>query len=371
VKILHTVQRYAPDTGGSEEVVKQLSEYLVSFGHDVTVATGASPRRTFDRLNGVKIVEFDCAGNAVEGFRGEVNAFREFIRSTDADVMMNYAAQIWSSDLVFDLLPSLVAKKVFVPCGYSRLHDPLFAGYFSAMPDVLRRYDKVIYLSDNYVDTAFGAHHGLRNGITIPNGADLREFSTVRRGAFRSQFNIGDKPLIINVSNHSSLKGHAFFWNCIAQLDDLHAASVLIGNPYVGFPKKWFTECYAQCRLRSLRKNALLLEGLPRSSVVSAYVDADVFLFGSRVECSPLVMFEAFAGKTLFVTTDCGNVKDYKDIVCIVGTEEEAVSVIREFFQYPDRYADRLAKGFTLFQQETNWYSIARRYENLYLDLTR
>ncbi|MBI5471065.1 MAG: alpha-L-glycero-D-manno-heptose alpha-1,3-glucosyltransferase, partial [Ignavibacteriae bacterium] len=52
MKILHTVQRYAPDTGGSEEVVKQLSEYLVSFGHEVTVATGKSARRNFSVLNG-------------------------------------------------------------------------------------------------------------------------------------------------------------------------------------------------------------------------------------------------------------------------------------------------------------------------------
>jgi glycosyltransferase involved in cell wall biosynthesis len=371
VRILHTVQRYAPDTGGSEEVVKQLSEYLVSFGHDVIVATGVSAGRDFSELNGVKIVEFNCVGNSVEGIRGDVEGFRKFIRQSDAEVMMNYAAQIWSSDLVFDLLPAERMKSVFVPCGYSRLHDPLFADYFTSMPAVLQRYDKVVYLSDDYFDTAFGHEHGLTNGVTIPNGADLREFGKERRGKFRRQFDLGNRKIIINVSNHSKLKGHEFFWNCVESLREVDVTAVLIGNPYVSFPKKWLSECYAQCKLRSMRKHAILLEDYPRESVVEAYMDADVFLFGSQVECSPLVMFEAFASKTLFVTTDCGNVKDYADIVCIVRDESEAIRVISDFFREPAKYEDRIEKGFQLFLQRLNWASIARQYEQLYNELRK
>ena len=369
MRILHTVQRYAPDTGGSEEVVKQLSEQLVEFGHDVTVVTGTSSKRNFRELNGVQIAAFDCSGNVVEGIRGDAEGFRNFIRGSHADVMMNYAAQIWSTDLVFDLLPSLRMKKVLVPCGYSRLHDPLFAEYYRQMPAVLQSYDKAIYLSPDYIDTEFGRQHGLQNGLVIPNGADLREFTAERRGRFRRRFGLGERLIVLNVSNHSSLKGHDFFWRSTRQLRDLDVVPVLIGSAYVPAPKKWLTQCYAQCRFDAWRQNAFHLEDFPREGVVDAYMDADVFLFGSQVECSPLVMFESFASKTLFVTTNCGNVKDYDDIACLVNNENEAIDIVREYAAHPERFRDRIEKGHALFLQSLNWKAIAKEYESLYLEL--
>jgi len=369
VRILHTVQRYAPDSGGSEEVVRQLSEYLVSFGHEVTVATSRSARRGSRQINGVRIEEFNCAGNSVDGIRGEVKAYQNFILQADVDIMMNYAAQIWSSDLVFDLLPSLRKKKVLLPCGYSQLHNPAYREYFDRMPDILRLYDKVIYLSDNYIDKDFADRHGLTNHAVIPNGADKREFTNVPNGAFRNKFQLDGRPILLNVSNHSLLKNHSFFWNCLRMLDRKTFAPVLIASAYRSGPSKWLTQCYAACRWDAIRLEALILENLPRSEVVKAFVDADIFIFGSKIECSPLVMFEAFAGKTLFITTDCGNVKDYSDIVCIVRNEHEAVEIVKDFYYHPEAYTQRLERGYANFLQKLNWEYIARQYEQLYAGL--
>lgn len=371
MKILHTVQRYAPDSGGSEEVVRQLSEHLVSFGHEVTVATGKSATTRPESLNGVAIREFRCAGNSVEGIRGSANDYVDFVRTGRFDLMMNYAAQIWSSDLIYELLPSLGMKKVFVPCGYSRLTDPLFRGYFERMPAILRAYDRVVYLSANYLDSRFAEVHGLHNGIVIPNGADTREFMPVKDGAFRERFGLDDEVLILNVSNHSQLKNHRFFWNAVGKLRGDRVKPFLVGNAYFHSPKKWLKECYSECRIKGVRYAVPVLEDLPRNIVVEAFRDADIFLFGSKVECSPLVMFEAFASKTLFITTDCGNVKDFGDIACIVSDEREAVDIIRDYLQRPQRYRERIEKGYDLFVSELNWEAIARRYEQLYLGLVK
>jgi glycosyltransferase involved in cell wall biosynthesis len=369
LKILHTVQRYAPDTGGSEEVVKQLSEYLDSFGHEVTVATSKSSRRSFTELNGVKIVEFDCGGNIVDGIRGDFESYRRFVQNGNYNVMMNYAAQIWSTDLVYDLLPALATKKVMVPCGYSQLSNPRYAEYFRQLPRILRAYDAVVYLSDNYIDKSFGDHHGLVNGIVIPNAADRREFFGRQVGMFRKRYNLDGKTIILNVSNHSRLKNHNFFWKAISLLNDPAVTPVLIANAYHPSPKKWLTECYATCRIRGWLPGTLLLENLPRDEVVQAYCDADAFVFGSIVECSPLVMFEAFASRTLFVTTNCGNVRDYEDVVCLVETEKEAVDIVREFMAHPQRFAGRIEKGYRKFLDRLNWKTIAREYERLYQKL--
>lgn len=371
MRILHTVQRYHPDSGGSEEVVRQISERLAAWGHEVTVATGASAQSRPAVIRGVRVESFDVAGSQVDGIRGEAQRFASFVRGAEVDVIMNYAAQIWSTDLVLPLLKDLRAKTVLVPCGYSQLRNPRFARYFEDLPGFLRGYDAVIYLSPNYIDTAFGASHGLTNGRVIPNAADLGEFARAVPGRFRAAHRIGGRPMMLNVSNHSALKNHRFFWNCARMLADLGVQPVQVASAYFPGPQKWLRECYAECRWRGLSGAGLVLEDLPRPQVADAYTDADVFVFGSRVECSPLVMFESFASRTLFVTTDCGNVSDYDGIACIVEDERGAAQVVRDYLAHPERYAARVEHGFDAVRTRLNWDQIAREYLSLYTELIR
>ena len=44
--------------------------------------------------------------------------------------------------------------------------------------------------------------------------------------------------------------------------------------------------------------------------MLAAYAAADLFVFGSQVECSPLVLFEAVASGTPFVSTAAGNAEE-------------------------------------------------------------
>src|SRR5690606_36471515 len=72
--------------------------------------------------------------------------------------------------------------------------------------------------------------------------------------------------------------------------------------------------CLRSCRRRSLRarwlslgrKRVMLLD-LPRSEVVAAMHAADLFIFPSLIECSPIVLFEAMASRTPFISSPCGN----------------------------------------------------------------
>ena len=47
-----------------------------------------------------------------------------------------------------------------------------------------------------------------------------------------------------------------------------------------------------------------------RAEIVSLYSEADLLLFPSKIECSPVVLFESIASKTPFLTTDVGNAKE-------------------------------------------------------------
>jgi glycosyltransferase involved in cell wall biosynthesis len=366
MKILHTVHRYAPYIGGSEEVVQQLSERLVSYGHDVTVATTPSSERTSCVINGVNIVEFDCQGDIVQGIKGEVQAYQSFLLKNDFDIMMNYGAQVWCTDLVFELLPRLKMRKILVPIGFYRLHDRRYEMYFQKLPAVLSHYDHVIYLSPNGPDKKFTDAFGLTNGIVIPNAVDIELFSRVSRGSFRQRYGCQDEFIIINVSNHSVVKNHSLFWKCARLLKKKGFEVFHIGTPLKRGIKKWLRECYSTCVMNSVRTGVPLLENLSRREVIEAFVDADVVLFTSSFEASPLVMFEAFASKSLFVTTDCGNVRDYEDVVCLINNEQEGVEIISEYRAHPENFASRIEKGYHYVHERLNWDSISREYENLY-----
>ena len=49
---------------------------------------------------------------------------------------------------------------------------------------------------------------------------------------------------------------------------------------------------------------------MTRYEVVQAYKTADLFLFPSNIECSPIVLFECMAARTPFLVTDVGNSKE-------------------------------------------------------------
>ncbi len=377
MKILFTVEFYEPRKGGAEEVVKQLAERFVRNGHEVTVATSAVDERKENILNGVRIESFELGGNLATGIRGtkkEIARYRALL-CADFDVVVNYAAQIWPSDLAFDILSAMKAAKVFVPCGYSRLTHPDFKEYFERLSSYLRQYDKLVYMSPNYQDKRFGDEHGLgEKSVIISNGAAEEEFLMPDTFNIRTVLGIRAKHLAISVSNHYQAKGHSFVRKAFRMMRHRRDTTLLIiGERVSGRLKNkvgHFMFDYLWCWLAGIFSgNVRLVSGKDRALVVSAYKSADLFLFGSRVECAPLVMYESFAGRALFISTGVGNIPDYADHAKIVKTPEE---MARTADYYLDNEIDRQAlveKAFMMWKEKYTWAVIADEYETLFKSL--
>ena len=173
MKILLTVDFYEPSVGGTQKVVKELAERFYSAGHDVYVATTKLADRKTHRINGVKIIEFAISGNKISGIKGEKSRYQNYLVSGGFDVILNYAAQQWTSDLMFDVLDQITAKKVIVPCGFSALGYWHTKRYFRDMPFWLKKYDAVIFTSKHYQDYDFALRNNIPNRHVIPNGASL------------------------------------------------------------------------------------------------------------------------------------------------------------------------------------------------------
>jgi glycosyltransferase involved in cell wall biosynthesis len=384
MRILHTAEFYSPSVGGAQEVIRQISEGLTRRGHEVTVATTRLPERTSCMLNGVRIEGFSISGNAVSGYVGEIEAYLRFLNSGHFDVMMNYAAQQWATDLAYKALEHIRYKKVLAPCGFSALFDPQYEPYFRALPETLKHYDHLIFHSCTGRDSDFAGRNGIVHSSIIPNGASFDEFKDPRF-SFRNHYGIPQQePLLMTVGSHTGAKGHSVVMEAFRRANIGPATLVIIGN--VLGSAGCLPACRVQARfteLASFGKKKVVLLDPPRRDVVSAYHSADLFLFGSNIECSPIVLFEAAASGTPFVSTACGNAAEIAQWTAageilptdrtpegLVRTSAAAMAkVIEELMTDKPRMERLRDAGNENWKQGFTWEKIALRYEELYLRL--
>ncbi len=387
MKILHTVESYEPSAGGMQEVVKQISEHLAKRGYSVTVATSKHPARKNDILNGVNIKEFDISGNYVDGIYGDIKSYQNFLLNSDFDIITNFAAQQWATDLMLPLLKEIKAKKVFVPTGFSALHLPKYSDYFEKMKEWMKQYDMNIFLSQYYQDCEFARMAGIKNFTIIPNGASAEEFLLPDETDIRKVLDIQeDQFLILHVGSHTGLKGHAEAIRIFSRAKLNHVTFIIVGNVFS-------RSCYWSCKLKELlfqlnplnriRGRQLLVRSLPRKQTVSLYKTADLFLFPSQIECSPIVLFECMASKTPFLTTDVGNAREiigWSHAGELLPTIKEShghsradiagsVEVLEAIYTNNEQRARMREVGHRAWTEKFSWEQIAQSYEIVYLDI--
>jgi L-malate glycosyltransferase len=380
LRILHCVEFYHPSPGGAQAVVRQVSEELVRRGHDVTVATTRLPERGSTELNGVRIEEFDVAGNAVTGLRGEVERYRDFVAEGGFDVMMTYAAQQWTTDAVLPALDRIPGAKVLAPCGFSGLTDRAYRDYFAELPAALARFDSLIFHSESYQDIEFARDAGLDNLAVIPNGAARQEFAEPAPGFRERQGIPPDEPLLLTVGPHNWAKGHALTIEAFRAAGLERGTLVVIGNKPLRLGCQW--DCRRRAltaRLASRGRERVIVLDAPRDEVLAAYSAADLFVFGSQVECSPLVLFEAAASATPFVSVGCGNAAEIAEwtgggVVVpstrrdgrVVAEPDALAAEITRLWRDTDTRRTLAETGRDRWLRDFTWDRITDRYEAVY-----
>jgi L-malate glycosyltransferase len=442
MRILFCCEFYAPSVGGAQEVVRQVSERLAERGHQVSVATSKLAGRNDRTINGVRVEGFAISGNAVRGFEGEVGRYQQFLLHSQFDIMMNYAAQQWATDLVLPLLERLSCVKILNPCGFSSLYEPLYAQYFRQMPKFMNQYDHLIFCGSHYRDVGFARAHGVEKMSIVPNGASEEEFTRERDLSFRKRHDIGSDDLFfLTVGNLVESKGHldvanaflaadfegrpatlvlngnecryaeqrsafngmrhkvAEYYRAVQQIHDARGPGAACAHVLHGIANKMGmrTGTYAAARKtfredmrtvidkihRQGSRKRILMTDLPRPELVQAYMNADLFVFASHIECSPLVLFESAAAGIPFLSVPVGNAEEIASwtgagVICPAPEDEKGYTVPQ-----PDVLADymsRLTKdqeqlrlrgvaGKKKWSEEFTWGHITGRYEQLFTAL--
>jgi glycosyltransferase involved in cell wall biosynthesis len=403
-----------------QQVVKQLSERLFSAGHDITVATKYDSNRSTLLINGVKIEEFKISGKEVGGYDGdesEIQRYKNFLLNSDFDIVTNFAAQQWATDLALPILNQIKAKKVFVPTGFSELHNTKFKYYFDNMKQWMKGYDMNVFLSDNYQDINFARENEVKNIKVIPNGASAEEFVKDTSINIRQELKIPDShQLILHVGSHTGLKGHKELIKIFKKAKVKNATLLIVGNSthhggklsylakflfksianlFSGLSGKlFFPSCFIPCMLKSFfykisydrifNNKSLIIKDLSRKQTIAAYMEADIFLFPSNIECSPLVLFESMASKTPFLTTNVGNTEEiiswcnsgkllkttYFNSYSKADINWSAKEL--EKFSLDIEARKKMAQnGFDAFNDKFSWEKISNSYSELYQYLSK
>jgi glycosyltransferase involved in cell wall biosynthesis len=334
VRILFCCEFYAPSFGGVQKVIQEIAERLAKRGHSATVATTKLKERNFNELNGVGIQEFSVSGNLVRGLEGELEAYRKFVISEPFDVIVIKAAQQWTFDALWPVLSRIKCRKIHIPCGYSRFHDPAYEDYFEQMPEVLRQFDHLIFYATAYRDIDFAKSHGLMKYSVIPNGASEIEFAEPPKLDFRKKYGIGHEDFVFLTIGHPRFRKGQLEVAQAYERANLSVPSVLILNDRpnrddftrsVRFPDKikslpiFLMNQYRyplrdfRTALKNIRRQdgkRVLVTNLEREEVVSAFFSSDLFVFASYVEYSPLVLFESAAAGLPFLSVPVGNAKE-------------------------------------------------------------
>ncbi len=381
MRILHCVEFYHPSPGGAQAVVRQVSEKLAERGHSVTVATTRLAGRRETELNGVAIEEFEIEGNTARGINGEVERYRDLAVDGGFDVLMTYAAQQWTTDALLPVLDRIPAAKLLAPCGFSGLNDPAYREYFERMPGWLAGFDRLIFHSSAYRDVEFAREAGLDNISVIPNGAARDEFGDLA-SEFRERHGVeAGEPLLLTVGPHNFRKGHRLAIDAFREAGLERGTLVIVGNRPLRLGCQW------DCRRRALamraggrRRGRVLLLDLPRAQVLAAYKAADLFVFGSQIECSPLVLFEAAASATPFVSVACGNAEEIAqwtgagtvvptrplDGDRVTADPEDLAAELRRLWRDPGERERMANTGRERWQSRFTWEQIAGEYERAY-----
>ncbi len=327
MKLLFCCENYPPSVGGVQEVVRQIAERLATKGHQVTVATSAHAQRPADAVrNGVRVVSFPIAGNWSRGMSGPVDDYKRFVQAGGFDAICIKAAQQWTFDALVDLLPAIRARKVFIPCGFSGLYQRLYKTYFAHMPQWLAQCDALIYYASDYRDIRMAQAHGLDTIHVLPNGADEREFADTAVTDLRARMGlVPGSYLLLTVGSISGIKGH---WEVARAFElasfDRPATLLLNGNVprrsrlgrawqrvhELGLGRPTLSGLVRRINSRQDGAKRVVLTDLSRADVVQAFKSSDLFVFASHVEYSPLVLYEAAAAGTPFLTTPTGNAEE-------------------------------------------------------------
>lgn len=364
MKILHCVHAYVPHFGGCESVMSEMSERLVTRGHDVTVATSFMEERKKKAINGVKVEEFK------PDLSSEKQRYKTFVTKDDWDIIMVYHSKVWTSYWLYPL-KGMKAPVLYFPVELTDLGSmhPKYLSYYSMIePKFLRNATRVGVLTSSdqkgYIPSKLkGREEKIK---LIPNGIDYNYFQKDPGVNIRKRWNIKEENLVYYVGGYFDKKQVDILIKAVKGLDDF--ALVTVGND---------AGTYEQCKeLAAGSSNIHLLGKINHKELVSAYHACDVYANACNLEGFGVAVLEAMACGKPVVTLATGAFPDFfakGTVGTLIDIDSASPDKFKEAFlqAVKSENIEKAKRKNREVARQYDWEAIVDILENNYMEMIK
>ncbi len=410
MKILQVTPLYSPSSGGAQRHVKEVSDRLVSRGHQVTVlTTNAKDNRNLidgtddalpkaELIDGVRVFRLRAtpgllaAGlNGLVNLRGGYRLFSALLSPSGLEMLSLHPRNL-------DFVWSITHSDADVVASWNWYWPPAYHAYFARRlrrfqlvgfplfhteePWVQRLvYNRMIALSDALVvNTPHERNFILRRVPTARQvvvggvGVEPTQFARREGKAFRTRHALGSGPLIGFVGRMTPNKGvekiveamgPVWNWNKDVRL-------VLAGAYANYFPQ---LDSLFQRLAPHDRARILMLPNFSESEKADLYDSLDVFVLPSIAESFGIAYLEAWMCHKPVVGSRIGStscvIEDGGDGMLVDPNDPgDIAQAIIQLLADPDRRARMGERGHTKAMKDFTWEKVTDRVEQCFLDLT-
>ena len=404
MNVLHVVQTYPPSMGGTQEVIRQISERLVAdYGDQVTVYTTVAHSNTYfwdthqpalpqgeTWQNGVRVVRFPVY-NKLGGLR--LNIARLMHR-------MHFPYEDWARGLYFGpIVPGL--RKAIALCGADivmasafpllHMHDALRGAQRAKIPCILLgafhtedpwAYERSVVFNDirectSYIAyTDFERQYMIQHGIdetkikVIGGGIDPALYSGTDRKAVRQKLGLGDGLVVISIARHLAHKRLDLLISAMPHLWSVipDARLVIVGSPG---DDTAHLELVLNRLMPEQRKQVMLVGQQSFQEKVDWLTAADVFAMLSNHESFGLVFLEAWASGLPVIGSDAGStpsvIEHGKDGLLVPYDDHDALTVaILDLWHNPELRTQFAIAGQAKIKARYTWDIVVKRFREAY-----
>jgi glycosyltransferase involved in cell wall biosynthesis len=379
MKILITTPTFPPAQNGVAHVAFAHAVGLTRKGYQVSIATGYNALRTEEPcFPGIEVYQYRVSGQGSlhSPHKGAINEYRQFVSDFGGDLVISHCWEIWTTNLAIQAIP-MTAKSLLVSHGFSAnvsvrnlrslVRRFSFSLYLLNMRDMMRRFDWITFLTNRadkwrFYDRLAAGRMGLTNFSIIPNGVDLVSHDQSRT-TFRQRFAIETSHLVLNVSNYYREKNQQDALRAFALSGMTNATLVFIGGKETEY-LSYLENLYTQLKSKHKMGSVLFLSGLSRNDIFDAYRAADIFVFTSITEAQPLVILDAMASATPFISTRVGCLEDFPGGVVVSSLQDMADELKRLLNDLTLRH--RLGEqGRSACIEKYNWNAVIEQFDEL------
>ena len=351
-----------PHEGGSEQVLKNISERMVSdYNFDVT---------SFSYSTNNSIIHKNVKYEKCPKGQDLINNINNF------DIIYVYSDSFWGWPTILDNINSIKPKIFLAPVGmYDMLGNP---ERFEIFKNNINKF-QIITHSDTYQDykTCIDNNFPIK---VIPNGVNIEEFDN--NGIdFREKYHLENKKILLSVGNFFYAKGQEYLPDIGLELIRRcfkNFIFVLISSS-IKYPyeKLFMDRCFK--KFESTKVPYLSLRNIPREDVVAAFKHSDAFVFPSRKEVAPIVILESMAASLPWAAVGVGNIPYLEGGERIEplkidekGYKVLTLSDIHTFASVVDNMANSIIReavgkeGRKEVEEKYNWKKICKQYYEIF-----